>query len=97
MSIVFDKTLDPNEVKDYTADWSDELLPGDSIVTSTWTLSARAVSEGVVKSSETNTATEARLFLSGGVPGTDYGVKNKITTTLLKTRERTYILRVRDK
>ena len=82
---------DANEVLDYVVDWAD-LLAGDVIDTSTWT-----VPVGITKGAEYKTATTTTVWLSGGTDGQDYQLLNRITTLGGRTRDQTCTLRVRTK
>jgi hypothetical protein len=80
------KTQDAQDVLDYTINWGTFLL-GDTIVTSTWT-----VTSGITKSNESNTTTACTVFLQGGTSGQSYTITNTITTTLGRTAERSFTL-----
>lgn len=84
---------DPDATLDYKRDWSDWLTPfGDTIQTSTWT-----VSTGLTKSNESNTATVATVWLSGGTVGASYTVTNHIVTAQGRTDERSFQVNVRQR
>lgn len=84
-------TKDPSAVLDYQIDWT-AWLGTDTIVASTWT-----VATGITKNSDTNTATTATIWLSGGTANTAYACTNRITTTGGRTEERTITILVQDK
>jgi hypothetical protein len=86
----FVKLLD--EVKDYTLDWSDELV-SDTISTSAWTISPTS-SPPLVEDSETNDTTTTTIWLSGGMIGEDYTLENTIVTTGGRTCVATIEVRV---
>lgn len=70
------RVKDVNAIKDFTLDWSDWLSEvSDTIATATWT-----VPSGITKASESNTATTATVFLSGGTVGQSYIVYVRVTT-----------------
>lgn len=84
---------DPSAVLDYGLDWT-TWLAGDTINTSTWTVSA-----GITKTSEsvdpTNKATT--IWLSGGTAGVEYDIVNRIVTVGGRTDERTIRVIVRER
>lgn len=65
---------DPDELLDYSIDWTDRLA-GDEITTSEW-----IVPSGLVKDSDSNTESMATVWLSGGDLGENYLVTNRINT-----------------
>lgn len=65
---------DPDDILDYQIDWSAR-LGADTIVTSTWIVPA-----GITKNGESNTATAATIWLSGGTADITYTLTNRITT-----------------
>lgn len=86
---------DTIDVKDYQRDWTKELARPDgpdTIATSTW-----IVQPGLTKNSDTHTATTATVWLSGGVLGTEYEVRNVITTAGGRTEVATWTIEMRQK
>jgi hypothetical protein len=81
-------TQDPSAVLDYTIDWSQELA-GDSILTSTWTAPV-----GIVIDHTEVTASTATVWLTGGTVGSEYEVKNHITTNGGRVDERSLWIRI---
>lgn len=65
---------DPNATLDYSINWED-WLAGDTITTSNWTTTA-----GITIESDSNTATLASVWLSGGTARDNYTITNAITT-----------------
>lgn len=84
-------TKDPNAVLDYIVDWSD-WLGSDTISSSSFT-----VPTGLTEDSDSNTTTTATVWLSGGTPGEDYEVTNRIVTAGGRTEDRTITIRVRQR
>ena len=82
---------DPDEVLDYVLDWAAPLA-GDTIESSSWTLPI-----GITAGAQSNTATAATIWLSGGTAGENYDLINRIVTTGGRTREQTCTLKVRTK
>ena len=83
---------DPNAVLDYSIEWS-KWLAGDQIATSAWTASDPALEI----TADSNTATRATVWLSGGAVGQSYAVTNLITTVGGRTDERSFIIQVQDR
>lgn len=82
---------DPDEVLDYTFDWS-TWLNGDTIASDTVT-----VDTGLTKDSDSNDTDSVTVWLSGGTAGTAYKVSSKIVTAAGRTAERTIIITVRER
>jgi hypothetical protein len=82
----FERTKDPDEVLDYTMDWTTApwLSGSDTIDTSTVT-----VESGITLDSSSNTTTTQTAWLSGGTDGSAYEVEFKITTVGGRTGVRT--------
>lgn len=93
MSISWTPVKDPDEVKDYSLDWS-ALLVDDTISTSTWTLASGA---GLTIGSNSNTDTLSTVWLSGGTAGVNYELLNRVVTTGGRTYDQTVKLKVRVK
>ena len=83
---------DPDDVLDYTLDWSKYLanLSNDTISTSTWSED----SGGITIDSSTNTTTKSTVFLSGGNEGEQYTVENLITTAGGRTVKRAIVVEI---
>jgi len=73
----------PNEVLDYSLDWSG-WLKGDFITNSSW-----ATPAGLGEVLDLFGASLATVWLSGGVEGVSYDVVNHITTAGGRQAERT--------
>lgn len=83
---------DPDAVLDYPFDWSEWLAPGETIVTSDFTVSA-----GISVDSSSFTLSSATVWLSGGSPGTPYLVTNRITTSGSRTDDRSITVKVQNR
>lgn len=83
---------DPDAVLDYIWDWSEWLAPGETIVTSIFTVSA-----GLDLDSDSFNSNSATAWLSGGLPGTPYLVANRITSSDDRTDERSITIRVKNR
>jgi hypothetical protein len=90
MSMIGTKT--PDEIKDYSLDWSKDLgtdtIPNSS--DSVWTISPTGVS--VTQNSVASNSTLTTVWLSGGIVGQVYEIKNAITTAA--GRELTKVFRL---
>lgn len=86
-------TKDPAGIIDYTVRWSSWLPSGDSISSSAWTLPAPEI----VKVSESNTATDAVIFLASGTVGQIYPVTNRIVTAGSRQNDQTISILIEDK
>ncbi len=95
MRPVANYTKDPSAVLDYGIDWSDWLESGESIATSTWTVTP----SGLTVDSETEDADSTLIWLSGGTAGVSYDVTNKIVTdnATPRTDERTIRIHVKER
>lgn len=82
---------DPNEVLDYSVDWSAR-LGSDTISASTW-----VVPSGITKNSDSNTTTATTIWLSGGTEGDSYSLVNRVVTAGGRTFDQTIKLKVKSK
>ncbi len=94
--------IDPDETLDYTRDWSTFLddggSPSDSILSATWTITPQEASpQAPVLSDPSNTATTAKVFVSGAVYGQVYRLANRIVTAQGRAAERSITLRCEHK
>ena len=87
-----DWTKDPDAKLDWHFDWINWLEQGETITTSSFDVTA-----GIAVESSTNTTTNTTVWLSGGRPGQNYRVTNRVTTTAGRTDERSITIRVRDR
>lgn len=71
-------------VLDYVVDWSNLLVSGETIASSSWT-----VASGITKDSDTNDTTTTTIVVSGGTEGQTYNLTNTIVTS--DTPARTYV------
>lgn len=81
---------DDNAVIDFSEDWSSWLASGETIATSSWSVSP----DSLTIDSNTNDTTSATAWVSGGTVGTVYRLTNRITTSASRTDERTVVVRV---
>jgi len=79
---------DPNNIDTWGADWSEFLMPQESLAKSKWLLPSDLISID-----ETCTLTHTSILLEGGIPGKRYIVTNRIKTNLDNTIDRSMIIR----
>lgn len=84
---------DPDEVLDYTLDWTSRLAAGDTIATSLFTV----VSGGCTIQSQTNNTTSATVWLQAGNAGATANIKNRVTTSQGRVMELTVLLPILEK
>lgn len=68
------KTKDPDEVLDFSIDWSEQ-IGDDTIVNSVWSTPA-----GITEDSTSSAGKVSTIWLSGGTDGEAYVIGNRITT-----------------
>jgi hypothetical protein len=88
MSQTFIKDVDA--VLDYGVDWSNWLESGDTISSSTWTITPSSITTD----STENTTTQAKIWLSGGTVGTTYTATNRIVTNEGRTQDQSIYIKV---
>jgi hypothetical protein len=88
MSQTFIKDVDA--VLDYGVDWSIWLESGDTISSSTWTITPSSITTD----STENTTTQAKIWLSGGTVGTTYTATNRIVTNEGRTQDQSIYIKV---
>ncbi len=92
MTIIYAFDKDPDEILDFTIDWSDWLPSGDTISTSAWNVPA-----GITEVSKSSDTTKVWIFLSGGIDGDEYKLTNTITTAGSRTAQRTIQIKVAER
>ena len=85
-------TKDPQAILDYNIDWNDWLVGGDTITSSSWT-----VSTGIVLQSSSVSQGITTAWISGGTAGTTYYATNRVDTAAGRREERTLTLICEDK
>ena len=80
---------DPDEVLDFTFDWTNQLASGATISTSTW-----SPETGITAADQGVSGLKTTVRLSGGSDGTDYIVTNRITDNGAQTLERSFHVKV---
>jgi hypothetical protein len=90
---------DPQEVLDYTIDWSQWLVSGDYITAVTATAPTGIVitspSAASIIGSGVN-ATATKVWVSGGTAGTSYDIALRVTTNGTRQGERSITIQVKD-
>jgi predicted alpha/beta-hydrolase family hydrolase len=95
MALTWEAVKDPDEVKDYSIDWSAMLsADSDTIETSSWVVASGA---GLSIDSSSNTDTAATVWLSGGTAAVTYELRNRVITTGGRTYDQTIRLKVKNK
>lgn len=93
-----ERTKDPQDRLDYGFDWAAPpptgpwLSDGDTITTSTWTVTGP--DSLLVIDDDDHTTTVTRAWLTGGTLGESYKVTNHITTAQGRQRDRTLVIRI---
>lgn len=82
---------DPDAVLDYEFDWSEWLASGETISSTTVTVT------GVTLDSSPNDSTSVVAWVSGGTDGAVATVACRITTSAGRTDERTITLRITER
>lgn len=84
---------DPSAKKDYEVDWAQRLASAETIADVVWTVPAGITQhEGL----NTETATTATIWLSGGTAGERYEVTSHITTNQGREDEWSFTVMVED-
>lgn len=83
---------DPDEVLDYTIDWSEWLASGDTIVAATATGPT-----GITVGQTVFTINEVTIWVQGGIAGTSYDIEIHVTTNGGRQGDRTITIQIKDK
>ena len=86
---------DPDEVLDYSMDWSARLPAGDTVESAVWTLPT-GITQPSGKSSQL-AGSVTTVWLEGGTAGSDYRVSCRVTTVADRVFERSIIIMVRNR
>lgn len=93
--MTFSAIKDPQSVLDYAVDWSEWLASGDTITSSSWSVSGP--DSALVIDTDTNDTTSATVWLSGGSVALVYKAINTIVTDQGRTDERTIEVTITNK
>lgn len=87
---------DPQAKLDYGFDWSEWLEVGETITTSTWsiTLAPDAV---LTVSSSTHDDTTTTIWAQAGTVNNDYKITNHVISSAGREDDRTHLLKVRER
>lgn len=95
MSKHWPKPKDPNDIADYTIDWSDGLDTGDVINGSTYSIVDTSPTLAIQTSAFSDTTTT--VWLTGGTAGDAAKLLNRITTLGGRTFDQTVTLKIKDR
>lgn len=87
---------DPEEVLDYTIDWSDR-MSGDTITTSEWEMDPDNDDELLIEDSNSISGENTIIWLSGGTLGETYFLTNHIVTSAGREMDQTVKLKIKSK
>jgi hypothetical protein len=82
---------DPDAIVDFGVPWAAWLV-SDTITASAW-----LVPTGITSVLQTNTTTSATIWLSGGTVGTEYALRNRITTVGGRTQDQTIYVTIEER
>lgn len=85
-------TKDPDDVLDYGVDWTPRLESGETLLTSSFSVSEGDVD--IIDSGFTE-AGRTKVWLSGGTGGTRCVILNRVVTTMGRTYDQSVRLRIR--
>lgn len=86
-----DFTKDPDDILDYSFDWSAWLATNETVLTFT-----ALPSPGISVNSTSNSATITTVWLSGGTAGQPYTVTHRITTNQGRQVDKTMTIRAQN-
>lgn len=87
------KLKDPNDVIDFGIDWTARLSGGDSINTSSWSVSPT----GLTIDSNSKTSTTTTVWVSSGTAGVTYQLTNRIITTQARQMDLSLSIKVQER
>lgn len=89
---------DPDAVLDYSVDWIEWLVDGDTIIDDSWVVPEIPIDgDGITLESHNHDTTSATAWISGGVVGEEYDVTCRIVTVNGRTDDRTFTLVVEER
>lgn len=90
---LLDEDHDPDEVLDYTFDWSGILISGETVSTSVW-----VVSSNVTAGIDSNTTDSTTQWVNSVLAtSTSFTLENTMTTSDARTYQRTMTVNVSEK
>lgn len=84
---------DPSSNVDFSVDWADWLLEGETITDANWNI-APSGAESPVLSAATVTGDVAGIFVAGGDVGTRYRLTCNVQTSGGRVADRSLVLRI---
>ncbi len=90
MAVAFVTPKDPDDVDDFTLDWTARLGTGETVSTFT----ATVLSGGVSISASSNTTTTTTARITGGTDGTPATVRYRVVTSLGRQLDQTVTIPV---
>jgi len=91
---------DPQEVLDYTIDWSEWLVAGDTInavtVTTPAGISTTTGGTPATPAAPSFTTTTTKIWVAGGTAGASYDIACRVTTVGTRQGERSITIQVKD-
>ncbi len=84
---------DPDAVLDYTVDWTDRLEAGETITAAFWEV-APAEAGGLAITLESGSGAQRAATVSGGAPGHVYRLTNRVSTSLGRTEDQSFLIRI---
>jgi len=85
--------IDPDASLDYGHDWTDWLVAGDTISSSTWAITPT----GPTLTNSTNDTTSTTVWVEGCTAGVTYTLTNHVTTDDGREDDRSLTLRCRQR
>jgi len=86
------KIKDPDSILPYDVKWHKWLTSGDTIADSEW-----FIPDGLNLETESNTDTQAVVWLSGGELGREYIITNRIVTAFGLTEDQSLVISMEQK
>lgn len=88
---------DPEEVLDYTLDWSEYLPAGDTVASATWTV-PDGITESTAPGHQHNVnGARTTIWLAGGSEPKDYLITCRIVSAQGRQADRTFEIAVRSR
>jgi hypothetical protein len=94
MSVLSWPNKDPDEVLDYSIDWSARLSDTDFITSSTW---VNLTSSGLIRYSSSSSSTITTIWFSGGTLDLSYIITNRVVTNEGRTMDQSAKIKIKAK
>lgn len=92
----FTADKDPQSTLDYTIDWVDWLVQGDSLSTATWAFETIVGESSLVITQQLLSGTKAIAWIRGGSLNGKYKLINTIQTAQGRIDQRTIVISIKD-